>query len=123
MKSTEGAGSVFGFDLSYEYDKVGEVSTPVSAVAAALADYSQCLAGKRFLVEEDNEVNQQLVEHVLRRGGGEVVLAANGELAIRYLQQGCHFDLIIMDLQMPVISMRLLNISVTSSDRTFRSLR
>ena len=103
VKSAEGAGSVFGFDLSYEYDKVGEVSTPVSAVAAALADYSQCLAGKRFLVAEDNEVNQQLVEHVLRRGGGEVQLAANGELAIRYLQQGYHFDLIIMDLQMPVM--------------------
>ena len=103
VKSAEGAGSVFGFDLSYEYDKVGEVSAPISAVAAALADYSQCLAGKRFLVAEDNEVNQQLVEHVLLRGGGEVQLAANGELAIRYLQQGCHFDLIIMDLQMPVI--------------------
>src|SRR3984957_5583256 len=103
VKSAEGTGSVFSFDLSYEYDKVREVSTPVSAVAAALADYSQCLAGKRFLVVEDNEVNQQLGEHVLRRGGGEVQLAANGELAIRYLQQGCHFDLIIMDLQMPVM--------------------
>src|SRR3984957_15164197 len=65
VKSAEGTGSVFSFDLSYEYDKVREVSTPVSAVAAALADYSQCLAGKRFLVVEDNEVNQQLGEHVL----------------------------------------------------------
>jgi PAS domain S-box-containing protein len=103
VKSAEGAGSVFSFDLSYEYDKVEEVSTPISPAAAALADYSQCLAGRRFLVAEDNEVNQQLVEHVLRRGGGEVQLAANGELAIRYLQHGGHFDLIIMDLQMPVM--------------------
>jgi CheY-like chemotaxis protein len=57
-------------------------------VAAALADYNQCLAGKRFLVAEDNEVNQQLVEHVLRRGGGVVQLAGNGEEAIRYLSAG-----------------------------------
>jgi CheY-like chemotaxis protein len=72
-------------------------------VSAVLTDYSQCLAGKRFLVAEDNEVNQQLMEHVLRRGGGEVQLAGNGELAIRFLRQGGDYDLIIMDLQMPVM--------------------
>jgi PAS domain S-box-containing protein len=103
VESVEGSGSVFSFDLSYEYDTAEDVGVPAPAVAVVLADYSQCLAGKRFLVAEDNEVNQQLVEHVLRRGGGEVQLAGNGELAIRYLQQGGNYDLIIMDLQMPVM--------------------
>ena len=102
VESIEGSGSVFSFDLSYEYD-TEDLCAPAPAVAAVLADYSQCLAGKRFLVAEDNEINQQLVEHVLRRGGGEVQLAGNGELAIRYLQQGGNYDLIIMDLQMPVM--------------------
>ncbi|HET6254633.1 MAG TPA: ATP-binding protein [Puia sp.] len=102
-KSAEGVGSVFTFELLYEYDPAEETSVPVVTAATILADYSQCLAGKRFLVAEDNEVNQQLVEHVLRRGGGEVQLAGNGELAIRYLQQGGKYDLIIMDLQMPVM--------------------
>lgn len=103
VESVEGSGSVFSFDLSYEYDTAEDVGVTAPAVAVVLADYSQCLAGKRFLVAEDNEVNQQLVEHVLRRGGGEVQLAGNGELAIRYLQQGGNYDLIIMDLQMPVM--------------------
>jgi PAS domain S-box-containing protein len=103
VESAEGAGSVFSFGLTYGYDPAVEPSAPVAAVTAVLVDYSQCLKGKRFLVAEDNEVNQQLVEHVLRRGGGEVQLAANGELAIRYLRQGGHYDLIIMDLQMPVM--------------------
>jgi PAS domain S-box-containing protein len=103
VKSAEGVGSVFSFGLSYEYDLSEDAGAPVIAVTAILADYSQCLAGKRFLVAEDNEVNQQLVEHVLRRGGGEVQLAGNGELAIRFLQQGGQYDLIIMDLQMPVM--------------------
>jgi len=103
VKSSEGTGSVFSFGLSYEYDIKEEVVAPVAAGSAVLADYSQCLAGKRFLVAEDNEVNQQLVEHVLRRGGGEVQLAGDGELAIRYLRQGGKYDLIIMDLQMPVM--------------------
>jgi signal transduction histidine kinase/AmiR/NasT family two-component response regulator len=103
VKSAEGTGSVFSFDLFYEYDITAEASAPLTPVAAVLADYGQCLAGRRFLVAEDNEVNQQLVEHVLRKGGGEVQLAGNGELAIRYLQQGGQYDLIIMDLQMPVM--------------------
>jgi PAS domain S-box-containing protein len=103
VRSAEGAGSVFSFGLTYEYDLTGEASVPVVAAAAILADYSHCLAGKRFLVAEDNEVNQQLMEHVLRRGGGEVQLAGNGELAIRFLQQGGGYDLVIMDLQMPVM--------------------
>jgi PAS domain S-box-containing protein len=103
VKSAEGVGSVFSFGLSYEYDLTEEASPTVVAATAILADYSQCLTGKRFLVAEDNEVNQQLVEHVLRRGGGEVQLAGNGELAIRFLQEGGGYDLIIMDLQMPVM--------------------
>jgi CheY-like chemotaxis protein len=40
---------------------------------------------------------------VLRRGGGVVQLAGNGEEAIRHLEQGENYDLIIMDLQMPVM--------------------
>lgn len=102
VKSREGMGSEFSCGISYEYDTT-EAIAPVVPVTTVLADYSQCLAGKRFLVAEDNEINQQLVEHVLRRGGGEVQVAANGELAIRHLRQGGRYDLIIMDLQMPVM--------------------
>lgn len=100
VTSAEGKGSSFDFHLPYEYDGQKQSGTPVPTV---LADYSQCLAGRKFLVAEDNEVNQQLVDHVLKRGGGEVQLAGNGEEALRYLRQGKHYDLIIMDLQMPVM--------------------
>jgi PAS domain S-box-containing protein len=103
VKSAEGVGSVFSFELSYGYDPAEGAGTPAAAVTAVLADYSQCLAGRRFLVAEDNEVNQQLVDHVLRRGGGLVQLAGNGEQAVKYLQEGGHYDLVIMDLQMPVM--------------------
>jgi PAS domain S-box-containing protein len=103
VKSVGGVGSVFSFQLSYGYDPAEGTGAPVAAVTAVLADYSQCLAGRRFLVAEDNEVNQQLVDHVLRRGGGLVQLASNGEQAVKYLEEGGHYDLVIMDLQMPVM--------------------
>jgi PAS domain S-box-containing protein len=102
VKSVEGQGSIFSFQLTYGYSSAETAVSP-AGMAAALNDYHQCLAGKRFLVAEDNEVNQQLVEHVLRRGGGVVQLAGNGEEAIRYLAMSGNYDLIIMDLQMPVM--------------------
>ncbi|HXO74371.1 MAG TPA: response regulator, partial [Puia sp.] len=100
VTSLEGKGTTFNFHLPYEYDGEQQTDMPVPTV---LADYSQCLAGKRFLVAEDNEVNQQLVDHVLKRGGATVQLAGNGEEALQYLRQGGSYDLIIMDLQMPVM--------------------
>ncbi len=103
VKSVEGEGSTFSFQLTYGYTSSEAAASTVGMAAVLTTDYNQCLAGKRFLVAEDNEVNQQLVEHVLRRGGGVVQLAGNGEEAIRYLEQGENYDLIIMDLQMPVM--------------------
>jgi CheY-like chemotaxis protein len=100
VTSRENEGATFQFRLSYSYNGSAAVHPPVAGV---LADYSRCLAGKRILVAEDNEVNQQLVDHVLRKGGGEVQLAGNGEEAINFLKNGGPYDLIIMDLQMPVM--------------------
>ena len=50
---------------------------------------------------EDNEINQKLIEFVLRKAGGSVTIANNGEEAVQFLQQDNTYDLIIMDLQMP----------------------
>jgi CheY-like chemotaxis protein len=61
------------------------------------------LSGRRFLVVEDNEVNQQLMDHVLRKSGATVQLSSNGEEAVAYLRQGQQYDLVVMDLQMPVM--------------------
>ncbi len=54
----------------------------------------------RILVAEDNAVNQQLARRLLEKRGHTVVLADNGLEALRTLQ-GQHFDLILMDIQMP----------------------
>jgi PAS domain S-box-containing protein len=102
VSSREKEGTTFQFRLSYGYSGASETAASTAVVASDKA-YRQSLAGKRFLVVEDNEVNQQLIDHVLRRGGGEVRLAGNGEEAIGYLKEGENYDLIIMDLQMPVM--------------------
>ena len=100
LSSEEGKGSVFSFRIAYGN---GEEETASGRVAAGMTDHSRLLAGRRFLVAEDNEVNQKLVEYVLNRAGGVVQLAENGKEAVALLQQDMGYDLIIMDLQMPVM--------------------
>ncbi len=56
----------------------------------------------RILVAEDNRVNQKLMLAVLKRAGFEVELAANGAEAVDLFKQKT-FDLILMDMQMPVM--------------------
>jgi len=96
--STIGQGSVFSFHLPYGYGDVSDAERPV---AGLIHDYSNLLAGKRFLVAEDNEINQKLIDYVLKKAGGEVEMVNNGAEAIEYLQGDNMVDLIIMDLQMP----------------------
>jgi PAS domain S-box-containing protein len=54
------------------------------------------------LVVEDNAVNQKLVRVLLKKLGHRVTVAANGQAALRTLRKRA-FDLILMDLQMPVM--------------------
>lgn len=65
------------------------------------------------LVAEDNVINQALVVRLIERAGHRVVIVANGEEAIQCLEWRGHFgkepievppfDLVLMDIQMPVM--------------------
>jgi len=56
----------------------------------------------RVLVVEDHPINQKLVGVLLGRMGCQVAYCENGELAVQKVQQE-HFDLILMDVNMPVM--------------------
>lgn len=58
--------------------------------------------GIRVLVAEDNLVNQTVVRGMLQKLGHVAILAANGQEAVALLQEGS-FDLVLMDVQMPVM--------------------
>jgi PAS domain S-box-containing protein len=62
------------------------------------------LAGLRVLVVEDNLLNQEVANYVLRHAGASVDFAGNGQLAVSMLADGAqHYDAVLMDLQMPVM--------------------
>jgi len=57
----------------------------------------------RILVVEDNLVNQKVVTAVLRKRGFYIELANDGQEALSKLENSVAFDLVLMDVQMPVL--------------------
>jgi PAS domain S-box-containing protein len=55
-----------------------------------------------ILIAEDNKINQKLTGRILSKHGYTFDIAKNGEEAVRAFQEK-HYDLIIMDCQMPVV--------------------
>jgi two-component system sensor histidine kinase/response regulator len=60
------------------------------------------IRGARVLLAEDNEINQQVAEEILQQAGLVVRIANNGKEALEMVKAG-NFDVVLMDLQMPVM--------------------
>jgi CheY-like chemotaxis protein len=65
-------------------------------------DRLQKLKGVKILVVEDNDINQLVVKDHLEQAGVVVTIAGNGKEAVQKVQEA-PFDLVLMDLQMPVM--------------------
>ena len=68
----------------------------------ALVQFKKAIAGTRVLLVEDNEINQEVATALLQEVGCEVAVASNGLIAVNMVK-GMRFDLVLMDMQMPVM--------------------
>lgn len=103
--SQPGVGSTFRFAVPFTV--VAQSSVRIERRArqrlAGAADSRAVLRGRRILVAEDNDFNQQVVRELLERFGATVVVAGNGLDAIARVETDPAFDLVLMDVQMPVM--------------------
>ncbi len=107
-KSTPEVGSEFFFTLSFETATLGKISEtriahPVKkTLAQRLAEAAESLENVRVLLVEDTPLNQQVASEFLRNAKLEVTVADNGQEALALLEHNT-FDVILMDVQMPVM--------------------
>ncbi len=94
VQSKIGEGSTFSFEIDVEISKINieEIS--------ATAEKINHLQGLKILVAEDNKVNMMVLLTFLKKWKVTYVDVSNGTMVLeKYNQQ--HFDLILMDLEMP----------------------
>ena len=101
IESRVGQGSVVQILLPLRADETGR-KEPADEVWTMPDN----VAGMRVLLVEDNEINCEIVEYILRDAGVKVVTASNGKAAVDAFtaaEPGA-FDCVLMDLMMPVMS-------------------
>lgn len=62
----------------------------------------ETVCGASILLVEDNDINQQVAREFLEKNGFRVTVASDGQQAVEQVAQGA-FDLVLMDLHMPVM--------------------
>ncbi|WP_051278835.1 PAS domain S-box protein [Chitinilyticum aquatile] len=100
VESSPGRGSTFWFTARLGGCVVE--AAPVEPKEPDMPAFGAALAGRRVLLVEDNELNQQVASELLRAAGVQVEVAGNGALAVE-LVRSRRYDLILMDMQMPVM--------------------
>ncbi|HBY62433.1 MAG TPA: hypothetical protein DEH78_21635 [Solibacterales bacterium] len=98
VASSEGAGSTFGTVLCFTAASAPEAARTAGGVAVE----PQAGGALRVLLVEDSPVNQVLTRRLLEREGHRVEVARNGVEALEKVDR-THFDLILMDVQMPLM--------------------
>lgn len=94
VKSKKGVGSKFEVSL-----KIAKSSIPINQKIVS-DDFS--IQGLNILVAEDNEVNSFYLKTILEQEGVIVKMATNGKEVVEYCKKDV-FDLILMDIQMPIL--------------------
>lgn len=97
VESTPEKGSVFSFTLPYQKGNPSLLQ-PEQMV---ITDFSM-LSSKKILLAEDLELNQFIVESILREKGCMVVSVADGAEAVAEAEKN-NYDVILMDISMPVM--------------------
>jgi PAS domain S-box-containing protein len=98
VESTLGKGSLFWFILPFTLSNIQKNKSQI-AQSFETSSFSK----KLVLVAEDNLINQRIVSYQLTKMGFEVDLAEDGQQALEKYHAR-KFDLIILDIQMPVMN-------------------
>ncbi|RHR00858.1 response regulator [Clostridium sp. AF20-7] len=102
VESRQGIGTKFTIDLSFDIALKEEVYGSEDTIESSAI---HTIKGKRILLVEDNELNAEIAKTVLEDIGALITRAENGQQALELFKEkpAETFDVILMDLMMPVM--------------------
>jgi CheY-like chemotaxis protein/HPt (histidine-containing phosphotransfer) domain-containing protein len=104
VRSVLGTGSIFTFSLPYGIPKIIPLPALNQSSSAISTNEKKDYSGKKVLIVEDNEINQEVLAATLKQYNMSFTIMNNGKEAVEELETGKHYDLIFMDLRMPVMN-------------------
>ena len=122
VESAEGIGSRFVLTFRAKLPTVQHVTVPLmSADKGTLPPSSPTLRGRRVLITDDNALNRQVIKLFLAPQGCEFTEAANGKEALDRLSSQS-FDLVLLDVHMPIMDGREAIRRIRASGQTWSDL-
>jgi len=109
VDSQRGIGSTFSFEIelgidSWDENKLETVDELNMINVSSVEDFPD-LSNINVLLVEDNEINQEVALAILKKVKIEAVVANNGKEAVNiFLSKPNYFNIILMDLQMPIMN-------------------
>jgi len=100
VESEPGRGSVFTFSIPATRVMNQHVMQKSSLKSAAGKNWLD----KEILVVEDDEANYLYLQRILEKTHATIIHAENGIEAIQLVESGRHFDVILMDIKMPMMN-------------------
>ena len=115
--SEKNIGSVFTVDIPFDIDSDSETNESDDNIP-------ESFEGKRVLLVEDNDLNQEIALYMLKEKGFDVDTADNGKEAVgKFLSSKPFFyNLILMDIMMPVMNGLEATRAIRSSGRSDSSV-
>lgn len=103
VESEEQRGSTFRVELECELAEQAHVRTVQPQTPGTGRAGERRVAGRRFLVAEDNEINAEILSELMQLHGAETVVKPNGAQTVRAFEISAPgtYDAILMDIQMP----------------------
>ena len=104
VESEPGQGSCF--EVLIDLKIAGDRSVSLSSQAETDEPDDNILQGMHFLCAEDNELNAEILMELLKIEGAECTICENGEKILEAFEQSVpgDYDMILMDVQMPVMN-------------------
>ncbi len=104
VETALGEGTTFTIDLELALCSRDQLAGGLGGSQADDQDGPD-FKGKRILLVEDNELNREIATEILLQYGFEVEEAEDGSIAVEMIRQAQpgRYDLILMDIQMPVM--------------------